>query len=281
MGSNILIIAGMHRSGTSLIAQWLYRCGLQLGDEFLGPDITNADGHFEDVDFVTLHETLLQDMGLPASGLTDVYFRHIPAEARERIKELVVHKSGGNAAFGWKDPRTCLFLEEYSALFPEAYYLIVVRDFAAVVHSLVNRIYRWKDQKHQAKGGLDLFFWNLRKGLKRKYLYAQHSTAFLKVWLSYNRALLRHMKQVPEHRFVVLHYADLQDHHREIFDRIQQQWQFPLRYVDFNTVFRKELIGEPIDIKPYIKSKALIAEAVQMEQQLMHGVGKMQFACKQ
>jgi hypothetical protein len=49
----------MHRSGTSLISQWLSHCGLHLGERLLGPGIGNAEGHFEDLDFLEFHEQIL------------------------------------------------------------------------------------------------------------------------------------------------------------------------------------------------------------------------------
>jgi len=41
-----LVILGMHRSGTSLITQWLKNCGLSVGDSLHGADVGNAEGHF-------------------------------------------------------------------------------------------------------------------------------------------------------------------------------------------------------------------------------------------
>jgi len=52
MATNTLIIAGMHRSGTSLISQWLNRCGLNLGENMIGASSGNVEGHFEDIDFI-------------------------------------------------------------------------------------------------------------------------------------------------------------------------------------------------------------------------------------
>lgn len=269
MNDRILIIAGMHRSGTSLIAQWLYRCGLHLGDSFLGPDITNADGHFEDPDFVTLHENLLQEASLPFNGLTDVQIQHLPLNQRMKVKALLDRKSSLHSQFGWKDPRTCLFLQEYREWIPEASYLIVIRDFNAVVHSLVNRIYRWKDQKHKAKGGLDLFLWNLRKSFKRSYLYHKHSKHFLKVWIAYNKAILKHIKLLPENHYMAVHYEELKSNDKKVFDHLVEDWNFNLHYVDFNKVFKGELIAKPLNIKKYIKDRQLVKEAQFVQQHMM------------
>ena len=61
--SEQLIIAGFHRSGTSLVCQLLHRAGLFLGDELLGATFSNPNGHFEDAEVVELHERILADNG--------------------------------------------------------------------------------------------------------------------------------------------------------------------------------------------------------------------------
>ena len=53
MNSKVAIVVGMHRSGTSVVAQWLSRSGLFIGDSLLGPNVGNEQGHFEDADFLT------------------------------------------------------------------------------------------------------------------------------------------------------------------------------------------------------------------------------------
>jgi hypothetical protein len=48
----ILIITGMHRSGTSLTAAFIHKIGLDLGDNLLKYNYWNPKGYFEDIDFV-------------------------------------------------------------------------------------------------------------------------------------------------------------------------------------------------------------------------------------
>ncbi len=53
------IITGMHRSGTSLVAQAFCRAGLYLGDQLKSPRDSNPDGLFEDEDFIGFHDDIL------------------------------------------------------------------------------------------------------------------------------------------------------------------------------------------------------------------------------
>src|ERR687896_198189 len=58
-----LIVAGFHRSGTSLVCQLLHRAGLFLGYNLLGPAFSNPHGHFEDTEILEIHQQILADNG--------------------------------------------------------------------------------------------------------------------------------------------------------------------------------------------------------------------------
>ena len=51
MKTTALIIAGMHRSGTSLTASLFQSLGVNIGEKLLGPELGNIRGHFEDIAF--------------------------------------------------------------------------------------------------------------------------------------------------------------------------------------------------------------------------------------
>ena len=57
----IVCIAGMHRSGTSMVAKLLSLCGVYLGgeEELMPPDNYNADGYWENLGFVEINNSLL------------------------------------------------------------------------------------------------------------------------------------------------------------------------------------------------------------------------------
>ena len=84
----------MHRSGTSLITQWLYRCGLFVGERLFPPGPGNLDGHFEDMDFLELHVKFLSKRKFPTSGfisdniiLSTEEKREIETQTKEKTKE--------------------------------------------------------------------------------------------------------------------------------------------------------------------------------------------------
>ncbi len=58
-----LIVAGFHRSGTSLTCQLLHHAGLFLGYDLLGPAFSNPHAHFEDIEILNFHRQILVDNG--------------------------------------------------------------------------------------------------------------------------------------------------------------------------------------------------------------------------
>src|SRR5262249_19348517 len=58
-------IAGMHRSGTSMVAMLMHRCGLYLGEErdLMAASQDNPDGFWENTKFVELNDLILHELG--------------------------------------------------------------------------------------------------------------------------------------------------------------------------------------------------------------------------
>lgn len=132
-----IVVAGMHRSGTSLVASILSSLGVDMGERQLAADRHNPRGYFEDLDFLTLNREMLRaatasdDGGHPDWGWTESerLDRDGFAAYRERAARLVGEQAGarGNALWGWKDPRSSLVLDFWDPLLAGARYLLVYR----------------------------------------------------------------------------------------------------------------------------------------------------------
>jgi hypothetical protein len=134
-----LVIGGMHRSGTSLTASILAGAGVHLGDSLMAPADSNPKGHFEDLEFYRLHQRMLAANGLCTDGFTCQETIEPPPSARVEAAELVRRRRAANRPWGWKDPRTILFLDFWASLVPEAKWLFVARSPEEVVDSLFRR----------------------------------------------------------------------------------------------------------------------------------------------
>jgi hypothetical protein len=162
-----IIIAGMHRSGTSLVARFIHHSGIDLGDEFVGAKRSNPYGHFEDVEILEFQRGVLMrefghSMWVPGPPrLTDA--------DRGRAMDLVSARKT-KSCWGWKEPRTCLFLDFWSSLLPGAYCLFVVRHPLLVLDSLS------------------------RRNRTKFYTFWKHDR-FLQAWFAYNRECFRFYQQ--------------------------------------------------------------------------------------
>ncbi|OMP75609.1 sulfotransferase [[Flexibacter] sp. ATCC 35208] len=270
MNNNVLVITGMHRSGTSLITQWLHKCGLHLGEQFLGAGIGNTDGHFEDLDFVTAHQQILLALFDSGDGTIDTPICDISAAQQQSLHTLVQKKQQAQRQWGWKDPRTCLFLRTYREFLPNAKYLVILRDYRSVVSSLVSRHHKKTDLKYAAKGGIRQFIWKyFKRDLRKKKLLQAYSEAYLKTWILYNKEIHQHLLLQPEGTYLVVDQTRLSATNQEIFDHLTKEWQLDLNYHDFAKVYKEKLLSEVWDVATYVKDKSLLAEAEALQAKLL------------
>ena len=269
MQKRTLIIAGMHRSGTSLISNWLTKCGLQLGEELLGPGWGNEDGHFEDVEFLKMHEEVLNSNNLPSSGLTDVQIDSFSIYEKEKLKSIIKIKQQLYDQWGWKDPRTCLFLDVYQELLPDACYLIILRDYQSVVSSLLRREFKAVDKKYMSRKYLSRLVWQkVRRPRRLLKFYNEHTSRFLRVWIAYNQDILNCIKNLNNDSFVVVNYSMLNKEDARLFSFLENNWNFSLKYFKFKDVFKESQIGEDINIDQYIIDRGLIETASRLQDEL-------------
>ncbi len=130
-----MIVAGMHRSGTSLVASLAAGLGVDLGDRLLAADSANPRGYFEDLDFLGLHRRMLlaatapddgghRDWGWTESGrLEGGGFDDFRGEAHA----LLAARAGAGRAWGFKDPRATLLLDFWASLAPASRFVLVYR----------------------------------------------------------------------------------------------------------------------------------------------------------
>jgi O-antigen biosynthesis protein len=136
--SHQLIICGMHRSGTSLVASVLQRAGLDIGRDLSGSGLGNPRGHFEDQDFFRLHEDMLAVAGESCFTVGDEFAPPQGNGFEHRARALTATRKV-LPLWGWKDPRTCLFLGFWDSILPEARYLLLYRHPVDVALSLWRR----------------------------------------------------------------------------------------------------------------------------------------------
>ena len=143
----ILIVAGMHRSGTSALTRAINLAGVPLPGNLMPATPENSDGYWEPIDLALLHNAILESLG---SQWDD--FREVPlawfngAEAARFGIELgnwIAEEIAGKDSLLIKDPRLCrlipLWQKVCAALDIEIYTVIAVRNPIEVARSLQTR----------------------------------------------------------------------------------------------------------------------------------------------
>jgi len=104
----------------------------------MGPAKGNPRGHFEDVDFYNFHEKILRRFGQSLLVQDVATLGRITSEETQEALTLIKQRSAYEV-WGWKDPRTSLFLEFWHSLLPTACYVFVYRHPVEVALSLLRR----------------------------------------------------------------------------------------------------------------------------------------------
>ena len=133
-----VIIAGSHRSGTSLTAQYLHSCGLFLGDKLLAASESNPYGHFEDSRVVRFHDDIFRANS--TSWMHDQRLcPFIPDHIWQGLRNYVEDRQISHRTWAFKDPRVCHFLPVWKFLLPNVKVLVVYRHPIECVRSLNKR----------------------------------------------------------------------------------------------------------------------------------------------
>jgi hypothetical protein len=170
-----LIIAGFHRSGTSLLTQLLHSAGLFVGDELLGAMPSNPYGHFEDMEVLELHRAILERHGDDWQWDRATSF-YVGADHWEAMRTLVQKRNLKHRNWGFKDPRACLFMGHWKYLMPDAKVVVVYRDPGECVRSMESR--------HAAA------YLRGERPIERHRRFFTEPDHGLRLWDTYNRALV-------------------------------------------------------------------------------------------
>jgi hypothetical protein len=217
MTGRVLIITGMHRSGTSLMAQYLHECGLNVGQSLHNSDISNAvsafDGHHEDQDFLNFHKAILSRKRIysfPTNG-----FR-LPVRVNQRDREKAIELISARSdlpLWAWKDPRTALFLDFWDSLIDRPKYLFLFRHPLAVVDSLIRR-------------GTD-------ERIVKKPIIG------LRAWKVYNRQILCFLSK-REEVSLIFEIDELIQSPEVVSKSLKQKFEIDLKAISFDQIFSKK-----------------------------------------
>ena len=146
--SKLVLVVGMHRSGTSAVTRGLKTLDVELGDRLWPPnEAVNAKGFWEDMDINALNIEMMKALNTDWHYLTPIRGSEIAvlrnSEFFPRAIELLRAKFGDSERFGFKDPRVAKLLPFWREVVAhcqyEGNYLIMTRHPLSVVASLRRR----------------------------------------------------------------------------------------------------------------------------------------------
>ena len=185
----LIVVLGMHRSGTSAVMNALTCMGVSLGEELLPPGVDNPKGFFEDKSFNSLNIEMLEKIGqhwFSLSLVTDDDVNYLVSLGYlDKAIELLNEKISNSHVFGFKDPRVSKLLKFWKLVFArtecQVEYVLCLRHPLSVANSLLKR-----NKTPIAKG-----YW---------------------LWLSYNLAVI---SELEDGRFFALDYDELMEQPNE------------------------------------------------------------------
>ena len=144
----LIVVLGMHRSGTSVTTRGLQVMGVSLGEKTMPPAKGNNDkGFWEDLDLNSFNIEILKVIENDWYYLAPIRRRHIKKLRSEgyvlRASELLHQKTSSTPVFGFKDPRVVKLLSFWKEVFSDCQfdvnYVLTLRHPLSVVKSLTAR----------------------------------------------------------------------------------------------------------------------------------------------
>lgn len=184
------VVLGMHKSGTTLVAEMLHHAGIDMVDA-VDPARGYDDGNtWERESTKALNHAMLGSAGIHSLKVSARRGLAVSPEVGARMRRLVGDLTARHADWGFKDPRTCLTYDAWADVLPE-HRLIVV--------------YRLPEEAWA-------HYWSAAGGPVRKLDVLRR---FLESWCEYNAAILAILERatVPA---VVFHYTRLMEDDGEL-----------------------------------------------------------------
>ncbi|MCH7688946.1 MAG: sulfotransferase, partial [Planctomycetes bacterium] len=165
----LVVILGMHRSGTSSVARALYHGGMYCGSKLMNDTTSdNLLGHSESWETVNINDDILAASGASWDRITDGWQLVVSDEHHRRIESFLADLAQHPVA-GFKDPRTLLTLPAWEPHLPDYQIVACLRHPNNVAQSLQLR--------HSSND------WSLERGLA--------------LWHTYNSRLLKYVETQP------------------------------------------------------------------------------------
>jgi hypothetical protein len=195
LARKVIYVLGANRSGTSLLMQILVKMGLEISNNLIAANLSNAEGFFEDADIVKIHTALYDCLKTPAYlPLPENWVNSECARIAKRELKMLMGKriEESTKLFGIKDPRTSNFLPLWRFIFNE---LSLIPIFVLAVREPRHMVISYT-QQYSATHSMAELVWLLRTLEALENTAADCFVAHYEDWFSepkqLSQALLRY-----------------------------------------------------------------------------------------
>ena len=218
-----LVVTGMHRSGTSILASLLRAAGVNLGEISLPADGASPLASCEDSEFRELQREMLLACTMAEGGWRDwgwtesqrLDFSRLPS-FRPKAEALLRKRHAATRPWGWEDPRTTILLDFWDEILADARYIFIYSAAWEVAASLA----------------------------------ALHRSPFLdrpafvpRIWCFYNRQLLDFYRRHQD-RCLLIELASLLSRPHEVLALVRSKLGLPLEEPQDGAAMLRGTCGE-------------------------------------
>lgn len=196
-----ILISGMHKSGTSLVALIMQSLGVEFGSNLLEPNSDNPDGYCEDLNAIKLNRLALTRLGLdPDWGelKRSICSENITnSEWKDLAKSYITSRAQSRSIWGWKDPRNSILLNEWMEVDPTIKVLAVFRSPWDVIESFSRSKYAF---------------------------YPKKVSDIVEIWCTFNRGILEFAIKYPS-QCIILPSSLIIESTGEFIERVNKKWE--------------------------------------------------------
>lgn len=260
--TNIYLVLGMHRSGTSLVSGLLHQSGIIMGtsENFLPkPNKENPKGFFENFDFRHINDRLLACSGYTVKDWKINFNSHKISflqtiKMQREMRKILQQYAQKYHNWGWKDPRQMLTCQQWFKAFEATKLDRKLKIIFVYRHPLNVAL------SMQKRGNIE----DMTHGLELWYLYNQTAINFLK------------NKQLP---CLVFSFENLMQHTSSVVSNLAKFAEVTIEPNIYNQFVDRTLVRSKIDKsklnysnQTYSKVNALFSQLTMLERNLINDI---------
>jgi len=147
VSKQVIVVLGMHRSGTSVVTRGLQVLGVDVGQNLLPPQPDNPKGFWEDANIVAFNDRVLSAFNMTWDSIGPIgenswKYAELDSVRADAINYLR-NTFTGKRVWGFKDPRTARALPFWQTIIKELgiedKYVFVIRNPISIAKSLEKR----------------------------------------------------------------------------------------------------------------------------------------------